>query len=151
MADEGLDLLEKLMAGETVTHHGQFFTAEAARITPTPVQRPRVPIWIGGESPAALRRAARWDGWIMGAIDEQQNVTHPPAWIAERVGIIRRHRTSDATFDVAVDGITQNPRDAARVAEYAAAGATWWCEAIYGTRAPDEDLFARIAAGPPLI
>ncbi len=151
MADEGLDLLARLMAGETVTHHGPFYTAEAARITPTPVQRPRVPIWIGGESPAALRRAARWDGWIMGTIDEQQNVTHPPDWIADRVAIIRQHRTSDAPFEVAVDGITRDPGDGARVGEYAAAGATWWCEAIYGTRAPDEDLFARIAAGPPLI
>jgi hypothetical protein len=53
-------------------------------------------------------------------------------------------------FEVAVDGITRDPSDGARVGEYAAAGATWWCEAIYGTRASDEDLFARIAAGPPL-
>lgn len=33
-------------------------------LQPRPVQQPRPPIWIGGSSRAALRRAARWDGWL---------------------------------------------------------------------------------------
>jgi len=36
----------------------------SARHLPTPVQRPRVPVWVGGYWPAKppMRRAARWDG-----------------------------------------------------------------------------------------
>ena len=55
--DEGLDLLNRLWAGEPVTHTGAHYTVENVTLAPLPVQRPRVPIWIGGESRPALRRA----------------------------------------------------------------------------------------------
>ena len=92
MIDEGLDLLAQLWSGEEVTHRGQFYQVDGARFLPTPAQRPRIPIWIGGDSQAALRRAARWDGWIIGVIDEQCKVTKPPAQIAARTAAILQQR-----------------------------------------------------------
>jgi alkanesulfonate monooxygenase SsuD/methylene tetrahydromethanopterin reductase-like flavin-dependent oxidoreductase (luciferase family) len=148
MADEGLELLIQLLSGEETTHHGRFYTAEAVRLATLPVQQPRIPVWIGGASKAGLRRAARWDGWVMGTIDEAGNVTTPPAKIAADVAYIFDHRTDDAPFDVAVDGITQ-PGERGLVQEYADAGVTWWFEAIYQTRADHAALLQRIAAGPP--
>lgn len=148
MLDEGLAVIAGLLSGEPFTHQGRFYRTENAQILPTPVQQPRIPVWIGGDSPAAFRRAAQWDGWIIGTVDEAQNITLPPAQLAERVGAIRRRRTVDGPFDVAVDGCTQ-PAGGALVAEYAAAGATWWFEAIFGTRGSHEELLARIKAGPP--
>src|SRR5215212_12003364 len=61
MLDEGLAVLDRLWSGEMVTHHGQYYDVEHVSLAPLPFQRPRIPIWIGGESPPALRRAARWD------------------------------------------------------------------------------------------
>jgi probable F420-dependent oxidoreductase len=43
--------------GET-TFHGQFFSFATMHIMPKPLQQPHPPIWIGGSSDAALRRAA---------------------------------------------------------------------------------------------
>jgi alkanesulfonate monooxygenase SsuD/methylene tetrahydromethanopterin reductase-like flavin-dependent oxidoreductase (luciferase family) len=61
--DDSLDIVGRLLAGEEVTHHGDFFDIDACRIRPTP--RPRVPILVGGRSDAAIRRAGRFaDGWI---------------------------------------------------------------------------------------
>jgi probable F420-dependent oxidoreductase len=63
--DEYLALLRTLWTEERVTFHGRWFTLEEAASFPKPLQRPHPPIWIGGGSPAALRRVARWgDGWI---------------------------------------------------------------------------------------
>jgi alkanesulfonate monooxygenase SsuD/methylene tetrahydromethanopterin reductase-like flavin-dependent oxidoreductase (luciferase family) len=148
MLDEGLELVAGLMTGSPVTYHGRHYQAEAAQLVPASVQQPRIPIWIGGDSSAAYRRAARWDGWIIGTIDEQQNVTLPPAQLATRVQAIKSQRSSQASFDIAVDGSTQ-PRATAIVGEYAAAGATWWFEAIFGTRGSHEEMLQRIMAGPP--
>src|ERR671916_1075686 len=64
MLDEGLTILDGLWSGETVTHRGTHYTVENVTLTPRPLQRPRIPTWIGGERTAALRRAARWAGWL---------------------------------------------------------------------------------------
>lgn len=149
MLDEGLPVLSRLLSGETVTHRGQFYQVEAVRLVPAATQQPRPPFWIGGCSPPALRRAARWEGWIIGTIDESQTVTLPPERLAKHVAVIGRQRTTSARFDVAVDGVTAGPADTTRVREYARAGATWWLEAIYGSRAEADQLLRRIQAGPP--
>src|SRR5215211_6371240 len=61
MLDEGLTVLDRLWSGQKVMHHGQYYAVENVSLAPLPFQRPRIPIWIGGESAPALRRAARWD------------------------------------------------------------------------------------------
>jgi probable F420-dependent oxidoreductase len=61
-ADEMLLVLEKLWGGGWVEHHGEFYEFDRLEMTPTPTER--VPIYVGGLSEAALRRAARHDGWI---------------------------------------------------------------------------------------
>jgi probable F420-dependent oxidoreductase len=62
--DEYLAVLRALWKEERVTFHGRWFDLNEAAFFPKPVQQPP-PIWIGGASPAALRRVARaGDGWI---------------------------------------------------------------------------------------
>ncbi len=61
--DESLAVLRPLLAGERVSHRGEFFAFDDALIRPAP--KPPVPIAIGGRSSAAVRRAGRHgDGWL---------------------------------------------------------------------------------------
>ncbi|MEM9465233.1 MAG: LLM class flavin-dependent oxidoreductase [Actinomycetota bacterium] len=61
--DVALDLVRRLLAGETVDGDGEFFDFEAGRIRPTPT--PSVPFVVGGRSDAAVHRAGRLgDGWL---------------------------------------------------------------------------------------
>ncbi|HEU5479346.1 MAG TPA: TIGR03619 family F420-dependent LLM class oxidoreductase [Candidatus Tumulicola sp.] len=63
--DEAVEVCKRLWTEETVSHHGEFFAFDEAVFEPKPVQKPWPPILVGGESKAALRRAARLgDGWI---------------------------------------------------------------------------------------
>jgi alkanesulfonate monooxygenase SsuD/methylene tetrahydromethanopterin reductase-like flavin-dependent oxidoreductase (luciferase family) len=58
-----LAILRRLLAGERVTHHSEFFDLDDALVVPAP--DPPVPIVVGGRSEAAVRRAARLgDGWL---------------------------------------------------------------------------------------
>lgn len=69
--DEGLHALDLLWSGEPVTYQGNQVTIDNAVFLPTPIQRPRVPVWVGGIWPnkAPMRRAARWDGAIPAMAD----------------------------------------------------------------------------------
>jgi len=63
--DEALEVCRRLWTEPSVAHEGEFFRFDAVRFEPKPVQKPHPPIHVGGESDAALRRAARaGDGWI---------------------------------------------------------------------------------------
>jgi probable F420-dependent oxidoreductase len=60
--DEMIDVMRKLWTGEMVEHHGEFYDFERLEMNPKPPER--IPIWVGGFSEPALRRAARNDGWL---------------------------------------------------------------------------------------
>jgi alkanesulfonate monooxygenase SsuD/methylene tetrahydromethanopterin reductase-like flavin-dependent oxidoreductase (luciferase family) len=56
----------RLWTEAAVEHSGEFYSFPAVSFEPKPVQRPHPPIHIGGESPVAMRRALKYDGWIGG-------------------------------------------------------------------------------------
>ena len=149
MLDEGLDVIAKLWSGEPVRHHGTHYTVDDVTFQPVPVQQPRIPIWIGGESKPAMRRAARWDGWIVGVDDEEGNIRTSPAELAAEMEYVQQHRTDAVMpFDVAVIGRSQ-PGDGKLTGAYADVGVTWWLDSIHERRATPEELLARVKAGPP--
>jgi probable F420-dependent oxidoreductase len=62
--DEYLHVMRSLWTDEVSSFEGEHYTLPACRMYPKPVQQPHPPIHVGGESPAAMRRAARHgDGW----------------------------------------------------------------------------------------
>jgi alkanesulfonate monooxygenase SsuD/methylene tetrahydromethanopterin reductase-like flavin-dependent oxidoreductase (luciferase family) len=64
-ANEALQIIRRLWQGETVAFHGKHFQVEGAKLSPRPVQQPNPPIWVGGFSRAAVKRAAKYgDGYI---------------------------------------------------------------------------------------
>jgi probable F420-dependent oxidoreductase len=62
--EEQIDLMRALWTQPSVTFRGRFHRVTGAGLAPLPVQRP-IPVWIGGQSPRAYRRAGRLaDGWF---------------------------------------------------------------------------------------
>lgn len=62
--NEAMPLLRRLWTEESVTHHGERFTLDDARVNPKPVQEP-LEVWMGGAAPLELRRVGRFsDGWL---------------------------------------------------------------------------------------
>ena len=157
--DEALAILAGLWTGEPFRFSGRHYSMAEVTFKPAPVQHPRIPIWVGGWWPnkAPLRRAARWDGMAPIAWGRELR----PEEVAEAVAYVRRHRDSEAAFDVVVSGRTgPGPADAARMVAHAAAGANWWLEDISPWRFgadpeaqwSDQDSAAierRVADGPP--
>ncbi|MFZ4584148.1 MAG: TIGR03619 family F420-dependent LLM class oxidoreductase [Acidimicrobiia bacterium] len=63
--DEAIEVCKRLWTESEVEHHGEFFSFPSVAFEPKPVQQPHPPVLVGGESAAALRRAARLgDGWL---------------------------------------------------------------------------------------
>jgi probable F420-dependent oxidoreductase len=64
VTDEYIQILRELWTQEWPSYKGRFYSFEEVRFYPKPVQKPHPPIWIGGHTKAAIRRAARLgDGW----------------------------------------------------------------------------------------
>jgi len=64
---ENLDLIRKLWSEKNVTHHGRFYHMDNVNVEPKPVQKPGIPIIIGGSADPVLKRSAEEaDGWVAG-------------------------------------------------------------------------------------
>ena len=112
--DESLEVLTRLWTGEPVSYTGRYLTVDDVTFAPTPVQRPRIPIWVAARlpNPAPMRRAARWDGVVPLLADSHDNPT--PAHVTEVVAMVSEHRAAAAgPFDVVVSGATDTPEQAA--------------------------------------
>lgn len=135
MLDEGLSLLTALWTGEEVHHRGRAYMADGVTFLPTPVQSPRIPIWLaarqGRFTPA--RRAGRYDGIVPIEVD--------PETLAMQLEAVVEVRGSLDGFDVAVPGdADQDPRP------YVDVGATWWLVSPPQTLDSTRSV---IANGPP--
>jgi probable F420-dependent oxidoreductase len=125
--DEAIPLLRRYWAEPSVTSRGDFYRAEAMGMDPKPVQLGGPPIWIGGDSEAALRRVGRLgDGWMAMADSDDAVLTAP-----ENLAIIRAAAEA-AGRDPASIGLQARLSDplaleslARRVAGLRAAGFTW--------------------------
>jgi probable F420-dependent oxidoreductase len=63
-SDEYLDAIYTLWRDDEHSYHGEYVDFDGVAFGPKPIQQPRPPVWIGGDSDAALRRTARFgDGW----------------------------------------------------------------------------------------
>ncbi|SCG43797.1 probable F420-dependent oxidoreductase, Rv2161c family [Micromonospora echinaurantiaca] len=70
-AAEFVTVLRSLWQDEVIAHRGEFYQIPPTRLDPKPLQRPHPPILLGGQAPAALRRAGRLaDGWISGSQED---------------------------------------------------------------------------------
>ena len=68
--DECIEIIQGLTTGDYFEFHGEFYDIPKTKMTPAPTQP--IPILIGGHADAALRRAARLDGWMHGGGDPEE-------------------------------------------------------------------------------
>ncbi len=86
---EGMDVLRALWTGDKVSHQGKFFPFEDVMMRPKPMQAGGPPIWCGGRSEAALKRAGRKaDGYISYVVTPEmyQSALATMAGAAEEAG-----------------------------------------------------------------
>lgn len=104
VSDEYVAIFRKLWGPGPVEHKGQHYSFGPIRCEPAPVQKPHPPIWVGGHSKAAIRRAARLgDGWHpLGTVDSAEL---RPAEFASMVALLREE-TQRAGRDPAAVGVS---------------------------------------------
>jgi probable F420-dependent oxidoreductase len=109
--DEALAVCSRLWSEEVVEHHGEFFDFEPVMFEPKPVQQPRPPVHIGGESRAALRRAATLgDGWV-GMAHTLESIAVP---VAELARLRAASERAGEPLAVSVGGPVETRDDVAR-------------------------------------
>jgi alkanesulfonate monooxygenase SsuD/methylene tetrahydromethanopterin reductase-like flavin-dependent oxidoreductase (luciferase family) len=141
--EEALAIVTGLWTAEPFSFRGKHFVLDEVTFVPPPVQRPRIPIWIGGAYPnrGPTERALRWDGSCL-----YHGGGRPlgPDDIREL-----RRRAGDRPFDIVAGSWSrlkdpEAERERIRVA--ADAGATWWGEYV-GPRSR-RAMRAAVARGP---
>jgi alkanesulfonate monooxygenase SsuD/methylene tetrahydromethanopterin reductase-like flavin-dependent oxidoreductase (luciferase family) len=68
--DECIEIIRGLTTGEYFEFHGEFYDIPKTKMTPAPTKP--IPILVGGHAEAALKRAARCDGWMHGGGDPEE-------------------------------------------------------------------------------
>ena len=149
MLDEGLDILTGLWTGTPITYPGTYYHVQDAHFLPPSYQTPRIPIWVAGVWPGTrpFRRAARWDGIIPTA----RHSALSPNDIRDMHAYIDSYRTATTPIEIVFQGRAHEVTLAERgkhVAEYAAAGVTWWLEQVWPDVALSE-VQSIIQRGPP--
>ena len=94
--DEAIAVVQGLSAGGYFEYHGEVFDVPSVKISPVPSEP--IPILVGGHAPAALRRAARADGWLHGGGDPADL----PGLLSKLREIRQAEGTSDKPFEIHV-------------------------------------------------
>jgi alkanesulfonate monooxygenase SsuD/methylene tetrahydromethanopterin reductase-like flavin-dependent oxidoreductase (luciferase family) len=157
--DESLEALNLLWSGKPVTYRGAHVVIDDVTFLPSPVQRPRVPIWAGGYWPvkAPMRRAARWDGAAPIMRSGAEGLPpQPDALTVAQISAFLRDCRAEAgldkePFDLLLCAMSPaNLRAAADLAgSLAQAGATWWAECKWDDLESADPMFRRVDQGPP--
>lgn len=151
--DEGLEILLGLWSGEAFNYEGKHYKLSEVRFLPKPVQKPRIPIIVGGGYPntAPFKRAARFDGVFPINPDYPKPLT--PEMLRKVLKIILNDRGNLTNYVVMVGGETldESEKEANKVKPFLEAGANWWLESLSGLRGGIEENMKRVKAGPPAI
>jgi probable F420-dependent oxidoreductase len=136
---EGIALTKALWTHERVTFDGEFWQLEDAAMEPKPRQKPHPPLWFGGSSEAAVRRAVRLGDGFFGA------GSTPTGAFGEQVAVVRDEAAGQgkAGFPIAKRVYIAVDHDAGQARDRVNAGLA----RVYGRRVPAIE--AAAIAGTP--
>jgi probable F420-dependent oxidoreductase len=142
---EYVEAIRTLWRDDVASFDGEFVHFNAVRVNPKPLQEKRIPIVIGGNSDAALRRVAAWgDGWYGFNLDSVDAVAERVAFLrglceeqdrdpAElRIAVALRDLTPDDVAPLAASGVDElvlvegPPGDASVAADWVSGLADHW-------------------------
>lgn len=162
LLDEGLEIVTGLWHGQPFNYNGKHYHLQETKFypLPSPVQQPRIPIWVVGAWPRtqSMARALRYDGLLPNVIGGDGKIRElTPADVRALREYVAVKRTATTPFDIVTEGRTPGDDPAAAIAivkPWAEAGATWWIEALWAN--PDQPtdplvVLQRIRQGPPRI
>ena len=90
VTDEYISIFKELWTKDNPEYHGEYASFEDIHFKPKPVQKPHPPLWIGGESKAALRRTARLgDGWFPAANNPNFRIDSSES-LSTRLNVLRQ-------------------------------------------------------------
>ena len=149
LLDEVLDVLEKVLTGDDVAYEGTSFAARGVRLYPVPATPP--PIWVGGNSKPAVRRAvSRAQGWApfntfgyatasrTAEISTLEDLESAIAWARKYAAEIGRSQPLDICFSAGnlLDDSVSTDQRHSTIARLDEMGVTWLTIAPQGaTRA----------------
>ncbi len=101
MTDEYLRAMKELWTADEPSFQGRYVQFDRIVFEPKPVQKPHPPVWIGGNTKAAMRRAANMgDGWLPWLIGRQQ-IPQCLEYIRQQPGFQKRNRPFDVVMPLA--------------------------------------------------
>jgi alkanesulfonate monooxygenase SsuD/methylene tetrahydromethanopterin reductase-like flavin-dependent oxidoreductase (luciferase family) len=158
LLDESITILQGLWSGQPFTYKGKHYNLHEATFQLTPVQSPRIPIWVVAAWPLqkSMGRALRCDGILpVKATPEGISSLLTPEDIRAIKAYVDKHREHLTPFDIVIEGETTGQGSAqawAIVQPFIEAGATWWLEDVASTpykMGGLDGVLARIQQGPP--
>lgn len=158
LLDEGLDILTGLWRGQPFSYRGKHYAVKETRffLPPSPVQKPRIPIWVVGAWPRmkSMRRVIRYDGVLPIVMGKDGKLRQAgPSDIREMKAWVEANRVETTSLDIVVEGATPGDdatKAAGILAPWSRAGVTWWIEAMWNAKDP-KLVLERIRQGPTKI
>ncbi len=148
MLDECLEIISGIWGPDPFQYNGKFYHVKEVNMLPKPIQKPSIPIWVGGAYPfeGPMRRAARWNGSCL-----YKHKVHflQPEDLRDIKGFIESNRTSDEPYDFILGGCKRWDNEEKQIQymrSMAEAGMTWWMEYIPPNKT--SVMKASIARGP---
>lgn len=140
MLDEALDIIVGLWSGKPFSYEGQYYQVREMTFLPTPVQKPRIPIMVGGGWPlkGPSLRAAHYEGCCL--YKQHKPGEEDSDWTPEEVHKLKKfiesHRSEEQRgkpYEIKLGGRSRSEdweQDRALMKSLAEAGVTWWVEYI---------------------
>jgi alkanesulfonate monooxygenase SsuD/methylene tetrahydromethanopterin reductase-like flavin-dependent oxidoreductase (luciferase family) len=144
--DASLEIITGLWSGEPYSFQGKHYNFDKVTFNPTPIQKPRIPIWCAGTWPfkKPFERAVKYDGVFPLHLSGNMELSD-----YEDIGnFVTKHRTNKDPFDIVCMGVsTGDPEKDSWIDVCAEYGSTWYVEVIWkGTM---EDALKVVQRGPP--
>jgi alkanesulfonate monooxygenase SsuD/methylene tetrahydromethanopterin reductase-like flavin-dependent oxidoreductase (luciferase family) len=149
MLDECIDILTMLYQSKPFDYDGHHYHLKLSLVDeqyypPSPLQQPRIPLWIPGIWPhqKSMQRALKCDG-VFVEMKNQEPLT--PGDVRAVRTFVSENRTLITPFDIVATGSTAGLEPGQRVhqmQQWEEAGATWWIEGLWD--ATEEQVCSRI-------